>query len=156
MAKDQPAAGINLLPCPFCGNERIVRYTTSEGELVGCDNCENDMVRGTMEEAIVAWNTRSDITTDRAVDDEAKAQNCPDRIWLHELIEDGFVEHEWAKTPSPAPYHRSVRYYRGDIAGGMIEVARTELIKRALEIVKEQEIATGKNYSHIIAALEDG
>jgi len=127
VAKDQPAAEIELSPCPWC--KAIPSCLGHYYDVIhkpGCflgDNARTIIIQS----EVAAWNTRSNIT--RAVDDEAKAQNCPDRIWLHELIEDGFVEREWAKSPSPAPYHRSVRYYRGDIAGGMIEVARTELIR---------------------------
>lgn len=45
----------------------------------------------------------------------------PSRVWIHQIIEDGFIERQWFKEPSPAPYNRSFEY------------AHLEPIKRALE-----------------------
>ena len=66
-----------LLPCPFCGGTRVHYYplhrlaTRREHPFVGCHGCSASIkgVSGdyspTAESAVVAWNTRTDLSAAR-------------------------------------------------------------------------------------------
>jgi len=58
-----------LKPCPFCGSDATLEYNENCGWQVYCDDrrCTvetSTYFRGTLEEAIEAWNTRHPITAD--------------------------------------------------------------------------------------------
>lgn len=62
-----------LLPCPFCGGEAEYGLTVA-GEEVYCTKCKAAMPRTTTkEQAIEAWNTRSDRALNKAAGKWAKA-----------------------------------------------------------------------------------
>ena len=53
---------IKLLPCPFCGGEKLDQEYADQGEWteywIECPNCEVVISRDTKGKAITAWNTR--------------------------------------------------------------------------------------------------
>lgn len=51
-------------------------------------------------------------SADNEVNQQPAVAPPPERIWLRQLVEDGLIEREWSKEPSPAPYHESFEYVR--------------------------------------------
>lgn len=51
----------NLKPCPFCGREKLIRVTVKTCFIV-CEGCETQgPVENTLDDAIEAWNTRTEM-----------------------------------------------------------------------------------------------
>jgi Lar family restriction alleviation protein len=49
------------LPCPFCGSDHI-KYFGTNGDSIYCRNCNAEgpgTITGTFEDALKAWNTRT-------------------------------------------------------------------------------------------------
>ncbi|HHK1716935.1 TPA: Lar family restriction alleviation protein [Pseudomonas aeruginosa] len=58
MSNDQ--AHSILLPCPFCGSEKISYSTHQIGVAVGCDSCGATCeIRATREQCASLWNRRA-------------------------------------------------------------------------------------------------
>ena len=56
----------DLKPCPFCGNENVKVYNSSDARYrqynVKCKKCGARICKSTLSEAIEAWNTRAERT----------------------------------------------------------------------------------------------
>lgn len=79
-----------------------------------------------------------------AKDSSVPRDEPPERIWIHQLTEDGFIEREWSKVPSPASYIHSVEYVRADLVapqGLAVSSRQREVWDAAIEIVNQLHLA---------------
>ena len=49
-----------LKPCPFCGNEDVLEHGDSDFWWIGCGQCHAEGPTGKLDDAIAAWNHRTD------------------------------------------------------------------------------------------------
>jgi len=85
-----------LKPCPLCGNEDIVLSQAAGEFVIGCENCDIDIVGGCKRDAICSWNFLS-IVRYKAIND------CHKIVFYHLYENRDFPDSLGGLDPTAAP-----------------------------------------------------
>lgn len=73
--------GVGLLPCPFCGGDKLAFCKSGRLQYVECRNCRATGTQtGTKADVIAAWNTRNKQPDTQTVDEEYAWDDLEERI----------------------------------------------------------------------------